>query len=366
MNSFVKNLLSKKISGYVHDDIKDVSKYKLFYMGESFIAPSKKIKQLLKQYDIKKLSAYLDPKYKELREAIAKNLNIKPEFIMTTSGADEAISLIPRALAEPGEASAIVVPTFYRITESNVAFKINNIVIAPDDKKNYEYDTTFINKIIREVNQNKVRLIWICNPNNPMGNIISEDKIEKILKAIHKNSILIIDEVFFEFYDPTNKKSAVRLVKKYKNLIVVRSLSKSYGLAGIRVGYAVSSKEIIEAINNIKPVFNINALSEDVVKVALNDDGYIQEVSQKTKIEREFLFGGIKKLANLSIVGDSQTNVFLLSHKQKDIFEELKKHKILTADFRNSIGLEGQGCVRVTIQDRKMNEELLKILKKIN
>jgi len=98
MNSFVKNLLSKKISGYVHDDIKDVSKYKLFNMGESFISPSKKIKQLLKQYDIKKLSAYLDPKYKELREAIAKNLNI-----VATNG-----------------------------NETSIRFEINNDVIEPN------------------------------------------------------------------------------------------------------------------------------------------------------------------------------------------------------------------------------------------
>jgi histidinol-phosphate aminotransferase len=366
MNSFIENFLDKKVAGYVHDEIKDISKFRLFNMGESFIKPSKKIRKLLEKYDINKLGAYLDPTYGELREIIARKININPENILLTSGADEAISLIPKALVEPKSVSVMAVPTFYRIVESNTMFKVSNHFVFLKEKKGYAYDNEFVVDFVNEIKKRKARIAWICNPNNPTGNVISIQGIEKILKAMGDKCILVIDEVFFEFYDPTNKKSAVSLIKKYKNLIVVKSLSKSYGLAGIRVGYVVSNREIIESINHIKGVFNINILSEDVAKVALRDKGYIEKVSEKTKVERDFIFKEIKNMKKLSLLGKSQTNVFLLRHKNKDIFEELKKEKILTADFRYSIGLERQRCVRVTIQDRKSNIELLNILKKIN
>ncbi|MFA5961303.1 MAG: aminotransferase class I/II-fold pyridoxal phosphate-dependent enzyme [Parcubacteria group bacterium] len=366
MNSYIENLLSQKVAGYVHDDIKNISKYELFNMGESFIAPCKKIRPVLGKFDLKKLSAYLDPTYGELRQVIADRLSVKLENILLSVGADEAIGIIPRVFGEPDSDCVCAVPTFYRIVEANIMFKINVHLVGLDEKNDFKYDGTFLDNFIAEINLRKARTAWICNPNNPTGNMMTQKQVRYILDNIDQKTILVVDEVFFDFFDPTGKKSAVNLVKKYKNLIVVRSLSKSYSLAGIRLGFVVADKSLIEEINHIKPVFNINALSEEVAKIAIGDKNYITQVANKTRAIREKLFLEIKKLKNYKIGGTSETNVFILKHKKKDLYNELKNKFILTADFRESFGLEGKGYVRITIQDEQKNKKLLLALKQID
>ena len=366
MNSFIKYCLNKKVSGYVHDDIKNTDKYELFNMGESFLSPSKKVERALKTFKINELSAYLDPSYKKLRQTIAKKHQVRMENVMLSSGADEAINLIPRALSDPGDCSVLAVPTFYRMIEANTMFKINNHLVNMREKNGFSCDDEFIKRFIYEIKLKKAKTAWICNPNNPTGKIIKLNHIEDILRNIPRSCVLVVDEVFFDFYDPINKKSAVNLISKYDNLAVIRSLSKSYSLAGIRMGYLLSTEKIIRDVNSIKPVFNINALSQCAAQAALEDKKYIIDVAEKTKKSREDLFLEISKLNSYVISGDSCTNVFIIKHKSKDLYEELKKKKILAADFRQSSGMSGLGYVRITIQNTKKNKKLLEALKKIN
>jgi histidinol-phosphate aminotransferase len=343
MNSFTKKI--KRIDNYILHESSDKNCLR-FDVGTSCLEPSKKISKAIKNLSTAGLSEYPDPTYKELKEGIAKKYDINIENITVTAGADEAISLIPRALLEPKSSAVVAVPTFYRIIESNQQFGIKNMLVSI--AKNFEIDTDYLDSILDAAKRAKSKMIYVCNPNNPTGEIIKLDGLEYLLKKAGK-IFVTVDEAFCDFADPNTKYSSARLVKKYKNLIVIGSLSKAYGLPGLRVGYIISNKDIIDNIDVIKPVFNVSYLSNRIAIETLNDQDHLLKTYKLISKEREYVISNIKKMKSLQILGESCVNIFLIRHKTKDLFEELQKKGIVAADFRKSLGLENMGCVRITI-----------------
>ena len=166
--------------------------------------------------------------------------NISVSQIVLGNGSDEFIENIPRMILEKNDSSLVINPTFFRFSDS--VKRAGGIIesINLKEEKSFDIDEDIADEIIQKANSKNIRLLWLCNPNNPTGNIIKKDLIVKILDSV--SCPVVMDEVFFEFYDSLNKDSAIHLIKNYDNLIVVRSLSKANGLAGLRVGYAVANQ----------------------------------------------------------------------------------------------------------------------------
>ncbi len=213
-------------------------------------------------------------------------------------------------------------------------------------------------------NRSNVKLIWLCSPNNPTGQIIKPNLIEKVVKK--SKAFVVLDQAFNQINSRHGLDSNLKLAIKNRNLIVLQSLSKIWGLAGLRVGWAIGHPETIKILEKFRLPFNIASISQKLAIAALSDGKHLKKVNKFIIKERVFIENELRKLPNFEICSGSKTLFFLLRHKSKDLFELLLKRNILTADFRQANGLKGMGFVRITIRTRKENELLLKVLKQIN
>ena len=198
------------------------------------------------------VNRYPDPQQRSLKTELAKIKNVSTEHILLGNGSDEVLDLLFRAFCEPGKDNVITLPPTYGMYK--VLANINNIenrevLLNSDFEPNVE-------KILNSVDQN-TKMIFLCSPNNPTGNSFSEEKIIHILKNF--NGLVVIDEAYIDF---SNKESWLNKLKEYPNLVITQTLSKAFGMAGIRLGICYASVEIIQILNKIKPPYNVNELTQ--------------------------------------------------------------------------------------------------------
>ena len=207
--------------------------------------------------------------------------------------------------------------------------------------------------------------VFVCNPNNPTGTIISKTQLTKIiLTAKKKSSFVFVDECFIELV-PESNQSVINLVKKYDNLFILRSLTKSFGLAGIRIGYGVGSKTIIEILKKIKIPWSVNALAQEAGVIAIKNKSHIIKSKSIIKKESNFLKNKITKIPGLECY-DSSTNFILIKTKDDStkIQKKLLKHKILIRDCKNFRGLNNH-YIRIAVKTHKDNLKLVNAMEAI-
>lgn len=292
-----------------------------------------------------------------LKNRIATWLNVDSNQIVVGNGSDQLISLIAEVFIKPKDICLVQIPTFFRIIEVVRKNKATLRTVSTLGE-NFCLQTK---KLIGRLNP---QVVWLCSPNNPTGETIDLRFVAEIAKIT--KGLLIVDEAYQEIFDPKNKFSAIRLIKKHKNILVTKSFSKAFGLAGIRVGMCIASKEIAEILEKSQLNFPITTTSEKIAKIALDKIRFLDKVCAHFERERRFLFSKIDKLPNLERCGNSKTNIFILRHKKKSLFDLLSKQNIEVADFNKMNGLEGLGFVRITIKNRSENKHLLNTLQKVS
>lgn len=310
------------------------------------------------------LNSYPGSEMENLRVKIATWLKIRPGMILLGNGSDELINLVPQVFLEPEENVVVQTPTFFRILESVHRMKGNIIKVNTASENGFALGKSFTKELLGAIKITRPKIVWLCSPNNPTGVVMDVELIDKI--AGETDALVVVDEVYQEFFDPENKKSAIRLLGKHKNILVTKSFSKAFGLAGIRVGLAVGTPEIIGALAKWQLNFPVSILSAKIAQNALEDQNFLKQTAKKFSDERRFLFEKIKKLENIQVSDKSQTNVFILRHRNKNIFDLLLKEEILTANFNQMNGLEDQNFVRITVKQRRENQLLINALRKIN
>lgn len=361
-NSFWQHMMAQSLTNYVAPvpNNKDLHNFAALEnaMGCSPVVQAK-ISELLAS----SLNSYPDRDAIGLKTKIAKWLNIDTSMITIGNGSDELINLIPQVFIEPGDRCIIQTPTFFRIIEAVHRMKGKLILVATTGQENFALGDDFISKVKKEIKNSQPSIVWLCSPNNPTGELLDVKFIEEI--AERTNALVVVDEAYQEICDPVNDHSAVKLINKHTNIIVTKTFSKAFGLAGVRAGFLIANPKIIEAFEKWRLNFPISSISLKITNMALEDIGFLKKVHEHFTNEREFLFSNIDKVPNLKRGGDSKTNIFILRHTKGRLFDLLLKEGILTADFNNMNGLENQGFVRATIKLRPENELLLKALRKV-
>lgn len=256
--------------------------------------------------------------------------------------------MISRAVLTPGDKIVTSEATFGQYYH-NAIVESAEVVKVP--LKNGGFD---LEGILKEVNSD-TSLVWLCNPNNPTGTYFSHDELESFLERVPSHVPVLIDEAYFEFVTAEDYPDTLKLQERFDNAFLLRTFSKAYGLAGLRVGYVVATNEAIEKWNIIRPPFNVTRISEYAAIAALEDQDYLKEITRKNAKERE-KFYNIEQSKHFL---PSQTNfVFVVTDKPQALYNELLNVGCITRPFPNG--------VRITIGFEEQNNKMIEVLKQFN
>ena len=313
------------------------------------------VKSILKKR-LNKMEHYPDLHSSDLISNLKKYTGLSKTNLIVGNGAIEIIYNFCSAFLSK-KRILISVPTF---GEYEAAAKLAECKITFFKTMNLSENLdSFISKIPTN------GCIFVCNPNNPTGSILSKKQLTKIiLSAKRKSCLVFIDESFIELV-PQSNQSILNLIKIYDNLFVLRSLTKSFALAGIRIGYAGSSKEIINILQKIKIPWSVNALAQEAGIIAINNKQYLKKSKLIIKKESNFLKNKISDLPGFECY-DSSTNFILIKTKQDStkIQKKLLKHKILIRDCKNFRGLNNH-YIRIAVRSHQDNLKLIQALEAI-
>ncbi len=317
----------------------------------------KNVKSLLGT-SLKKIENYPDNDSSSLILSLKKYTGLDKTNLVVGNGAIEIIYNFCFAFLSEKSRVLIPIPTFQ---EYETASKLNNSKTSFFKTMDLSEDIdSFISKIPKN------GCVFLCNPNNPTGKLITKKEILSIIKASKKlSTIVFVDECFIELVPDANE-SVIKYVKKFDNLFVLRSLTKSFGIPGIRIGYGAASKQIIEILQKIKIPWSINSLAQDAGIIALKNESHLNKSKEIIKKESKFIKNKIAKLEGYECQ-NSSTNFILIKTKQdsKNIQNQLLKQKILIRDCKNFRGLNNH-FIRVAIKSHKDNLKLVNALEKIS
>lgn len=294
---------------------------------------------------------YPDSTHKKIRSQISELKNIPAEKIAVGNGSDELIDLIIKIFCEPKKDSVLMMNPSFAMYGFYASINENEVLKLQLDE-NFEIQKEYFLKIGKE---NQPKIFFLCSPNNPTGNSIED--IEFYIKNF--NGIVVLDEAYIEFSD---KKSAIELLEKYPNLIVLQTFSKAWGMAGARVGIAYASEEIIKLIYTVKAPYNVNSLSLNLASESLKNIDEFENNLAQTLSERVWLNEEFKNLQCIQKVFPTDANFFLIEFKDaENVFLKLLESEILTSKRFPQI----PNCIRINVGKREENIQLINVLKTI-
>jgi histidinol-phosphate aminotransferase len=295
---------------------------------------------------------YPDPLQYNVKKRLSEIKGVPIRNIFLGNGSDEAIDILFRSFCNPGVDNVILVPPTYGMYE--VSANINDI----QTKKVSLTEEFQLNlEGIAEAIDTNTKLIFICSPNNPTGNSINRDDIETLLNNF--DGIVVVDEAYINF---SRQKTFIQELTEYSNLVVLQTLSKAWGLAGLRVGMAFASEEIIEVMNKVKPPYNINESSQQLALKALANVEQVNGWIKETLLQRDKLVLALKDLDFVLDIYPSDANFILVKTTDpKGIYKFLVQKGIIVRD-RSKIDL-CEGSLRITVGTPAENEILIDTLK---
>ena len=304
---------------------------------------------------VKWYNRYPDPLQLKVKEKIAFIKKIPVDQIFLGNGSDEAIDLLFRCFCEPGIDEVIIFPPTYGMYE--VSANINNVKLNKVPlTSTFQLDLEALEQAIKP----NTKIIWICSPNNPTGNSIDREAIELILNNF--DGLVVIDEAYINF---SRQQSWLSDLQDYPNLVVLQTLSKAWGLAGIRLGMAFASKEIIAYFNKVKPPYNISEPVQELAVKALDEIGQVNDMIVTLVNERQQLAAAFLQLEEVLHVYPSDANFLLVKLKDASaVYAYLVAQGIVVRDRSNVLLCEG--CLRITIGTPLENKKLLESLRKFN
>ncbi|MHC1605523.1 MAG: histidinol-phosphate transaminase [Candidatus Methanofastidiosia archaeon] len=315
--------------------------------NENTVGPSPKVAEVLKRIDPQIISSY--PEYNRAYTFFSKFYNIEKGNILATNGTDEAIQLIFDAYVSPGDKVVIPTPTF-------AIFKLEaSLAEATTKEIMYNKDLSFPVEGTINASQD-AKLTIIVNPNNPTGSAVDQKIIEKIISSAR---LVLVDEAYFDFY----KKTSLPLVKEYDNIIVTRTFSKAYGLAGLRLGLAFASEDIISTLKKVSSPYSVNSLALECGIAALKDQNYLNKYVEESVASREILKKELEKMGLVVFNSNANFVVCRFGKNASRIAKKLKEKGILVRD-RSSYPLL-EGCLRIGAGTIKQTEAFITALKKI-
>ena len=294
------------------------------------------------------LNLYPDDNYTQLKEAIVNYIGCKIENISVGNGSSELLDLCVKTFVDTNELILSLDPTFSMY--SIYAKIVNSRYIGAGEGNDF---TINVDDIIKSIEENNPKLTIICNPNNPTGTTIKRDDVLRIVKST--DNVVIVDEAYMEF----SNESVVDEIENYDNLIVVKTMSKAFSMAGIRTGYLIANEELVKTIEKVRPPYNLNSISALLATKALKQKDKMLSYVENLKVEREKIY---EKLLDMGVKAyKSGANFVFFSSKVDNLAEKLIDNDVLIRKFGGKL----DNYYRVTVGSPKENEAFLDAMKKI-
>jgi len=301
-----------------------------------------------------KLNRYPDPHHRRLRNEISRVNEIPVENIFVGNGSDEAIDLLFRIFCEPGKDKALTFSPTYGMYEVSAAVNDVKMIKVPLNE-DLDIDMARVKPYLRD---SRLKLIFICSPNNPTSNSFNREKILSIIEEFR--GIVVIDEAYIDF---SKNPSFISLINKHENLVILRTFSKALGAAAIRVGMVFSGPEIISYLYRVKPPYNISTLNQKEALKRIKKPEKFRKQIEDIKAEREILSEKVRNLEITEKLYPSDSNFLLVKVKDADAIYDLLTAKNIIVRNRSSVI---KNCLRITVGTSEENKKLIKELKKIN
>ena len=294
------------------------------------------------------LNLYPDDNYTQLKEAIVNYIGCKIENISVGIGSCELLDLCVKTFVDTNELILSLDPTFSMY--SIYAKIVNSRYIGAGEGNDF---TINVDDVIKSIEENDPKLTIICNPNNPTGTTIKRDDVLRIVKST--DNVVIVDEAYMEF----SNESVVDEIENYDNLIVVKTMSKAFSMAGIRTGYLIANEELVKTIEKVRPPYNLNSISALLATKALKQKDKMLSYVENLKVEREKIY---EKLIDMGVKAyKSGANFVFFSSKVDNLAEKLIENDVLIRKFGGKL----DNYYRVTVGSPKENEAFLNAMKKI-
>ncbi|NEU31142.1 histidinol-phosphate transaminase [bacterium LRH843] len=287
-----------------------------------------------------------------LREKVAKKIGVEVNQLIFGNGSDEIIQFLCRAFLSPDTNTVTAYPTFSQ-------YKLNATIEGAEIREIEGPNGTHDLDAMLAAIDDQTRIVWVCNPNNPSGTYVDNDAFTRFLEQVPKHVLVVSDEAYYEYVTAEDYPETLPLLKKFNNLVILRTFSKAYGLAGLRVGYGVCSPELVSILEPVRPPFNNSTFAHAAAIAALDDDDFLAEsVNKNTEGLKQFeAFCEKHGLAYYP----SQTNFILIDFKRPgdEVFNYLLKKGFI---IRSGEALGHPTCARITVGNKEENEEIFTIL----
>jgi histidinol-phosphate aminotransferase len=330
----------------------DVSEIRRFDLNTSPHTPTHWLKKLGSELEGVAINRYPDTSYRALRKGLSKYLGVGEDCFVVANGGDEAFDIISKVLLDAGSEAVISSPSYsmFRIVSETMGAR----VVYVQRREDFADD---VDGLIKAVND-RTRVIFLCNPNNPTGNAVKRSDLLRILNGCDVG--VVVDEAYQEY----GGESFVKLTERYSNLMVVRTFSKAFGLAGARLGYIVACEDTARLLNKVRPPNSVDVITLKLAELALEDVEWVKLRVRDTLAERDRLISEISKLRGVKVY-PSVANFFLVELLERDrdeVYNEMLKRGFVLRRLEDP---RLRRCLRISVGLPEDNDALLEALREV-
>ena len=302
--------------------------------------------------ELEHLSLYPDGAAVALTQEAASRLGVLPEQLIFGCGSDEVIEMIAKAFFVPGDETVMATHTFSQYRHNA---EVEGAVIVEAEMKDGTHD---LNAMLAKVTD-RTKVVWICNPNNPTGTIVSHEEVARFLGQVSPHVLVVLDEAYIEYVTSPDYPNGLELIRQHKNLILLRTFSKIHGLAALRIGYGIGHPEVIGLVNQVRPPFNTTRTAQAAALAALKDDDFVRRCREANREGLRYLSGEFDRMGLAHYPAHGNFILVEVGRPSGQVFEALLRKGYIV---RAGASLGFPTSLRVTVGSREQNEGLISAL----
>jgi histidinol-phosphate aminotransferase len=319
--------------------------------NENPLGPSPLALEAIREY-LPKINYYPDGSCYYLKQALAAHLGLGEANIVFGNGADELITLVGAAYLNPGDEIIMADPSF---SEYDFSARLMDARPTRVPLKDYRHDL----KAMAAAVNDKTRVVFVCNPNNPTGTTVTHQELTTFLQKIPTDILVVLDEAYYEYVTDPDYPRSLELLSKHQNILILRTFSKVYGLAGLRIGYGLASEKIVQDLNTVREPFNVNAVAQVGAIAALRDQDHLRAVQELNSRGKAYLAQEFDKMGLFHLPTDANFVFLETRMDSNELFQDLMKKGVIV---RTGSIFGYPQFIRVSIGTDEQNRLFIKAL----